>query len=86
MAVIVAGGAKLINAAAAKVNGGEIALKAIPVNHLTLSSGISVLYGHYTSFENAPDYFPPNAYVLGSNFFPTAPTRGTTPAMRADWT
>ena len=76
MAVIVAGGTKLINAAGAKVNGGEIALKAIPVNHLTLSSGLSVLYGHYTSFENAPDYFPPNAYVLGSNFSPNCPYKG----------
>jgi iron complex outermembrane receptor protein len=65
-AVIVAGGTKLINAAAAKVNGGELSVKVIPVSHLTLSAGLSVIYGHYDSFENAPDYFPPNAYYLGS--------------------
>jgi iron complex outermembrane recepter protein len=76
MAVIVAGGTKLINAAAAKVSGGEIELKAIPVNHLTLTSGISILYGHYTSFENAPDYFPPNAYFPGSNIAPNCPYKG----------
>jgi iron complex outermembrane receptor protein len=66
-AVIVAGGTKLINAAGAKVNGGELSFKAIPVSHLTLSGGLSVLYGHYTDFANAPDYFPPNAYYLGSH-------------------
>ena len=65
-AVIVAGGTKLINAAGAKVNGGELAVKVIPVSHLTLSADLSVIYGHYDSFENAPDYFPPNAYYLGS--------------------
>jgi iron complex outermembrane receptor protein len=67
IAVIVAGGTKLINAAAAKVNGGELSVKAIPMNHLTLSAGLSVLYGHYTDFANATDYFPPNAYYLGSH-------------------
>jgi iron complex outermembrane receptor protein len=66
IAVIVAGGTKLINAAAAKVDGGELSFKAIPVSHLTLSGGLSVLYGHYTNFANATDYFPPNAYFAGS--------------------
>jgi iron complex outermembrane receptor protein len=66
IAVIVAGGTKLVNAASAKVNGGELSVKAVPMNHLTLSGGLSVLYGHYTSFANATDYFPPNAYYLGS--------------------
>jgi len=65
-AVIVAGGTKLINAAGAKVNGGELSFRAIPVSHLTLSGGLSVLYGHYTDFANATAYFPPNAYYLGS--------------------
>lgn len=76
IAVIVAGGTKLINAASAKVNGGEFAIKAIPMNHLTLTSGISILYGHYTSFGNAPDYFPANAYFLGSNISPNCPYKG----------
>jgi iron complex outermembrane receptor protein len=75
MAVIVAGGTKLINAASAKVNGGELSVKAIPMNHLTLSAGLSVLYGHYDSFENAPDYFPPSAYYAGSQI----PTPACTP-------
>jgi iron complex outermembrane receptor protein len=67
MAIIVAGGTHLINAASAQVNGGELSLKVIPMNHLTLSAGLSILYGHYDSFNNAPDYFPPNAYYAGSN-------------------
>lgn len=75
MAVIIAGGTKLINAASAKVNGGELSVKAIPMNHLTLSAGLSVLYGHYGSFENAPDYFPPGAYYAGSQI----PTPACTP-------
>jgi iron complex outermembrane receptor protein len=76
MAVIVAGGTKLINAASAQVNGGEFAIRAIPMTHLTLTSGISILYGHYSSFENAPDYFPPNAYFLGSNISANCPYKG----------
>jgi iron complex outermembrane receptor protein len=67
MAIIVAGGTKLINAASAEVNGGELSIKVIPVNHLTLTGGLSILYGHYDSFNNAPDYFPPSAYYAGSN-------------------
>ena len=67
VAIIVAGGTKLINAASAEVNGGELSIKAIPMNHLTLSGGLSILYGHYGSFNNAPDYFPPNSYYAGSN-------------------
>jgi iron complex outermembrane receptor protein len=78
MAIIVAGGTKLINAASAGVNGGELSFKAIPLDHLTLSSGLSILYGHYSSFENAPDYFPPNAYYLGSSIAsPSCPPNGT---------
>jgi iron complex outermembrane recepter protein len=75
MAVIVAGGTKLINAASAKVNGGELSVQAIPFTHFTLSAGLSVLYGHYESFLNAPDYFPPNAYYAGSQI----PTPSCTP-------
>jgi iron complex outermembrane recepter protein len=67
LAIIVAGGTKLINAASAEVNGGELFVKVIPVIDLTLSGGLSILYGHYDSFKNAPDYFPPNAYYAGSN-------------------
>jgi iron complex outermembrane receptor protein len=67
MAIIMAGGTKLINAASAQVNGGELSVNVIPVTHLTLSGGVSVLYGHYDSFNNAPDYFPPDAYYAGSN-------------------
>jgi iron complex outermembrane recepter protein len=67
MAIIVAGGTKLINAASAEVNGGELSVAVIPLNHLTLSGGLSILYGHYDSFRNAPDYFPSNAYYAGSN-------------------
>ena len=58
MAIIVAGGTKLINAAAAKVNGGELELKAIPVNHLTLTSGISILYGHYDELRECAGLLP----------------------------
>jgi iron complex outermembrane receptor protein len=36
---------------------------------------LSVLYGHYDSFENAPDYVPPNAYYSGSQI----PTPACTP-------
>src|SRR6202012_3250165 len=75
MAIIVAGGTKLINAASAQVNGGELSVRAIPMNHLKLSAGPSVLYGHYGSFENAPDYFPPSAYYAGSQI----PTASCTP-------
>ena len=66
MAIIVAGGTKLLNAASAEVNGGEVSVKVNPMNHLTLSGGLSILYGHYGSFKNAPDYFPPDAYYAGS--------------------
>jgi iron complex outermembrane receptor protein len=67
MSIIMAGATKLINAASAEVNGGELSVKVIPMNHLTLSGGLSILYGHYDSFKNATDYFPPNAYYAGSN-------------------
>ncbi len=78
MAIIVAGGTKLINAASAEVNGGELAVKVIPMNRLTLSGGLSILYGHYDSFKNAPDYFPPNAYYAGSNIAaPSCTPNGT---------
>jgi iron complex outermembrane receptor protein len=78
MAIIVAGGTKLINAAAAEVNGGELSVKVIPMNHLTLSGGLSILYGHYDSFKNATDYFPPNAYYAGSNIAsPSCTPNGT---------
>jgi iron complex outermembrane recepter protein len=78
MAIIVAGGTKLINAASAQVNGGELSVKVIPLNHLTLSGGLSILYGHYESFKNAPDYFPPNAYYAGSNIAsPSCTPNGT---------
>ena len=66
VAIIVAGGTKLINAASAEVNGGELSVEVIPMNHLTLSGGVSILNGHYESFNNAPDYFPPNSYYVGS--------------------
>jgi iron complex outermembrane receptor protein len=74
MAIIVAGGTKLINAASAELNGGEIAVKVIPMNQLTLSGGLSILFGHYESFNNAPDYFPPNSYYAGSNIASTSCT------------
>jgi iron complex outermembrane recepter protein len=78
MAIIVAGGTKLINAASAEVNGGELAVKVIPMNRLTLSGGLSILYGHYDSFKNAPDYFPPNAYYAGSSIAaPSCTPNGT---------
>jgi len=78
MAIIVAGGTKLINAASAQVNGGELSIKVIPMIHLTLSGGLSILYGHYDSFKNAPDYFPPNAYYAGSNIAsPSCTPNGT---------
>ena len=67
MAIIVAGGTRLINAASAQVNGGDLSVKVIPMNHLTLSGGLSILYGHYGRFANAPDYFPSDAYYAGSN-------------------
>jgi iron complex outermembrane receptor protein len=67
MAIIVAGGTKLVNAASAEVNGGELSAQVIPMSHLTFSGGLSILYGHYDSFKNAPDYFPPNAYYAGSH-------------------
>jgi iron complex outermembrane receptor protein len=78
MAVIVAGGTKLINAASAKVNGGELSVKVIPMNHLTLSGGLSILFGHYDSFRNASDYFPPNGYYGGSNIASPACTPSET--------
>jgi len=68
IAIIQAGGTKLINAASATANGGEVAVKAIPVPHLTLTAGLSILHGTYGSFQNAPDYFPPNAYFAGSHY------------------
>jgi iron complex outermembrane receptor protein len=78
MAIIVAGDTKLINAASAEVNGGELSVKVIPMNHLTLSGGLSILHGHYDSFKNAPDYFTPNAYYAGSNIAsPSCSPNGT---------
>jgi iron complex outermembrane receptor protein len=78
MAIIVAGGTKLINAASAEVNGGELSVKVIPMNHLTLYGGLSVLYGHYDRFTNAPDYFPPDAYYAGSSLAsPSCTQNGT---------
>jgi iron complex outermembrane receptor protein len=66
MAIIVAGDTRLINAASAQVNGGEVSVKVIPMNRLTLTGGVSILYGRYGSFNNAPDYFPSDAYYAGS--------------------
>jgi iron complex outermembrane receptor protein len=69
-AEIVAGGTKLLNAAAATENGGELTFDAIVAKNLTVSGGLSVLYGHYTSFTNAPDYF------VGSPFAGPCPANG----------
>jgi iron complex outermembrane receptor protein len=78
MSIIVAGGTKLINAASAEVNGGELSVNVIPMNHLTFSGGLSILYGHYESFKNATDYFPPDAYYAGSNLAsPSCTPNGT---------
>jgi iron complex outermembrane receptor protein len=77
MAIIVAGGTQLINAASAQVNGGELSVKVIPINHLTLTGGLSILYGHYGSFNNAPNYFPSNAYYAGSAIAPSCTPNGT---------
>jgi iron complex outermembrane receptor protein len=64
-AIIIPGGTQLINAAAATENGGEIEGTWIPATNLTLTSALSVLYGHYTSFDNAPDYFIPGCTPTG---------------------
>ncbi len=64
-AIIVPGGTELINAAAATENGGEIEGTWIPITNVTLSSGLSILYGHYSSFDNAPDYFVPGCTPTG---------------------
>jgi iron complex outermembrane receptor protein len=56
-AIIVPGGTKLINAAGATENGGEFDATLIPITNLTLDASMAVMYGHYTSFLHAPDYF-----------------------------
>jgi iron complex outermembrane receptor protein len=73
MAVIKGGGTQLLNAASATVNGGEVSASVIPIENLTLTGGLSFLYGSYGSFKNAPDYFPPNAYFPGSNYAQACP-------------
>jgi iron complex outermembrane recepter protein len=60
--VLVPGGTQLINAAGATENGGELEFIMIPITNLTLSGGISVLSGQYTSFPIAPANF------LGTSF------------------
>ena len=56
---IVSGGTKLLNAASAEIDGIEMDLTAKPLDHLSVSGGLSYDYGHYSSFPNAPDYFVP---------------------------
>lgn len=52
---IVVGGQTLLNAAAAKVDGLDFDFKAVPVTHLTVGVGTSVLFKHeYSKFLNAP--------------------------------
>jgi iron complex outermembrane receptor protein len=46
----------LINAAAARIKGGDADLSVIPIKNLDFSAGVSYLDGAYTSFPNAP-YF-----------------------------
>jgi iron complex outermembrane receptor protein len=60
LARIVSGATKLLNAAGAEINGLEAdsVFKALP--NLTLAGGLSLQYGHYTSFPNSPDYFTPS--------------------------
>ena len=87
MAIIVAGGTKLINAASAKVNGGELSVKAIPMNHLTLSGGfIDPLRPLYELRECNRTTSRRTLIMLGSNIArPPAHPTGRTPAMRPGW-
>jgi iron complex outermembrane receptor protein len=78
MAIIVAGGTKLINAASAEVNSGELSATVIAMSHLTLSGGLSILYGHYESFKNAPDYSHPTLIMPA----PTSPRLHAHPTGR----
>jgi iron complex outermembrane receptor protein len=64
LAVLVPGGTDLVNAAAVQINGGELEVVAKAIPNLTLSSNISILYGHYTKFQNAPAYFDPPRYRI----------------------
>lgn len=55
---IVAGATQTVNAGQAKVYGGEIEFTLIPVENFTLSGGLSLLHGRYTSFANGPVNVP----------------------------
>jgi iron complex outermembrane receptor protein len=53
------GGSFLFNAAAARLNGGEVEILANPVHNLTLSANVSVIDGKYTNFPNGPCFRGP---------------------------
>jgi len=46
----------VLNAASAEIYGMEADITAIPISHLTIDAGISLLHGRYTDFPNAPFY------------------------------
>ncbi|MDB5710726.1 MAG: TonB-dependent receptor [Sphingomonas bacterium] len=54
--VPVVGGTALLNAAAARTQGFELELQAVPSRGLTLRAALTYLDGKYTNFKNAPFY------------------------------
>ena len=87
LAIIVAGGTKLINAASAEVNGGELFVKVIPVIHLTLSGGLSILYGTMTASRvRRTTSRPTHIMPAPTSLCLPAHQTGRTPAMHPGWT
>jgi iron complex outermembrane receptor protein len=65
----------LVNAAAAKVDGLDAEFTAVPIEGLTLRSGLSLLNGRYTSFPAAPINVPSPASCTPTPH-PTGPATG----------
>jgi iron complex outermembrane recepter protein len=83
-AVIVPGGTRLVNAAGAEVDGGEVDARARVIDNLTLSAGLSIQEGHYTSFPGAPAYFTPGGTIDAAGN-PTVHTPEFTGTFSADY-
>jgi iron complex outermembrane receptor protein len=84
-ATIVAGGTRLLNAARAEINGGELDATARVVPNFTISAGLSIQYGHYSSFPNAPAYFNPPSFIVDAKGNPTVHTPEFTGLLAADY-
>ena len=69
----IAGATRILNAASAEIYGVEGDVVVVPVRHLTLTAGMSLIHGRYKDFPDAPSY-PANP--AGGNFSTTIDASG----------